>query len=108
MPETEAVNLAPLIDSGARHVAEVKKILEGSRGLIPVVWGDLYAADSSEGQPSPRVAFTQKQQPSSPPVPTRPTHPTAALVPRRLTPIAIVLLGVLIGLAVLLFALTFL
>ncbi len=46
VPETEAVTLAPILDQGARQSAAVKKILNGRRGLIPVVWGELYPADS--------------------------------------------------------------
>ena len=40
IPETEAVNLAPVLDQGALHSAEVKKILHGRRAPIPVIWGE--------------------------------------------------------------------
>jgi hypothetical protein len=100
MPESEAVNLAHLIDSGARHGAEVKKILEGSRGLIPVVWGELYAANSPEGQPSPRVAFAQMPQPAAPSVPPPPAQATPPLVPRSAKLGSRIVLGILITLAV--------
>lgn len=63
LPEGEAVQIAPLLDAGARHDAEVKKILDGTRGLIPVVWGEIYAAESHEGSPSPRIAYVESPSP---------------------------------------------
>jgi hypothetical protein len=56
MPEVHAVDLAPLIDSGARHEVEVKKILNGQLGLIPAIWGDFFAAESASGGTSPVVS----------------------------------------------------
>jgi hypothetical protein len=57
VPERNAVEFAPLIDGGATHEAEVKRILQGERGLIPVVWGDFFAASSQRGRASPVVQF---------------------------------------------------
>jgi hypothetical protein len=41
-PEVDAQYLAPLLDQGALQFAQVKKILTGAHGPIPVVWGELY------------------------------------------------------------------
>jgi hypothetical protein len=46
-PEADAQYLAPLLDKGAIQAAQVKKILTGSRGPIPVVWGELYRSESA-------------------------------------------------------------
>jgi hypothetical protein len=77
VPEVTAVELAPLIDGGARHEAEAKKILQGGRGLIPVIWGDLYQAQSQEGQPSPRINYVQTHKPEPPSVPAHPSRKTS-------------------------------
>jgi hypothetical protein len=79
MPERNAVEFAPLIDGGARHEAEVKKLLRGERGLIPVVWGDLFSANSQSGRPSPVVQFAEP-----PPAPRDAgVHPSARAGPNR-------------------------
>lgn len=66
VPEIDAVEMAPLIDVGAKHDADVKKILHGHGGPIPVIWGVLYQAQSREGQASPRINFGQTHKPEAP------------------------------------------
>lgn len=53
VPETEARRLAPKMDAGARFDANVKKVLAGRTAPIPVVWGELYAADATWGRTLP-------------------------------------------------------
>lgn len=70
LPEVDAAELASLIDGGARHVAEVKKILPAGGSLIPMVWDESHSAESSEGEPSPRVPFVDIPR-EAPPLPTQ-------------------------------------
>ena len=83
LPEFEASSCAPLIDAGSRHEAEVKKILVGKQGFIPVVWGYLFAAESSEGQPSPRVPFEETPPGPGAATPATPGRPPVASAPPR-------------------------
>ncbi len=80
LPESEAVEIAPLLDGGARYEAEVKKVLTGGHGLIPVVWGEIYSPGSDEGISCSRVAFVDGHHGVS--APARPPavmlHPIAA------------------------------
>jgi len=79
IPETEAVNLAPVLDQGALHSAVVKKILHGRRAPIPVIWGELYASQAQLPD-----AVSQSQVPvraSAPPAPQRPTRAAPVAVP---------------------------
>jgi HIRAN domain-containing protein len=46
VPEQHAVDLAPLLDSGHKHGAYIKKILTGGRAPIPVVVASLYSAEA--------------------------------------------------------------
>lgn len=46
VPESDAVRLAPLLDGGALQSASVKKVLHGRQAPVPVVWGELFAADA--------------------------------------------------------------
>jgi hypothetical protein len=46
VPEGDAAYLAPQLDRGAVQSAQVKKVLTGGRGPIPVVWGELYQAEA--------------------------------------------------------------
>jgi len=62
VPERLAVEFAPVIDGGAGHETEVKLMLQGHRGTIPVVWGHLYRPGSPEGKPSPRVRFADQHR----------------------------------------------
>jgi hypothetical protein len=63
VPEVNATSLAPLLDSGVKHEAEIKKILEGGRGLIPVVWGELFAATSPNGGLVRRATYSGSSAP---------------------------------------------
>jgi hypothetical protein len=47
VPEKDAVWIAPILDKDGCHSATIKKILDGRRGPIPVVWGELYPTDCS-------------------------------------------------------------
>lgn len=47
VPETEAVDLAPLLDAGHPYFAQIKKILIGRRYPIPVIVADVYRKDST-------------------------------------------------------------
>lgn len=62
VPESEAVDLAPLLDDGCRSRAWIKKILEKTRAgyPIPIVEGEIYNPDSSVPE-----AVTQAQMPES-------------------------------------------
>jgi hypothetical protein len=42
VPEANAIEIAPLLDSGHRHAAYIKKVLEGGQAPIPVIVADLY------------------------------------------------------------------
>lgn len=46
LPEEEAIGLAPLLDQGCLHFAEVEWIMTGRSVPIPVVWGKVYRPDS--------------------------------------------------------------
>ena len=46
VPEADAAYLAPQLDKGALQFAQVKKLLTGARGPIPVVWGELYHSEA--------------------------------------------------------------
>jgi hypothetical protein len=74
VPEDHAVDLAPLLDSGHKYIARVKKVLTGGRSPIPVAVVDVYRSDSatvgngasepskkaSSLGPSAALLFTQK------------------------------------------------
>jgi hypothetical protein len=45
VPEEDATTLAPLLDSGYKQKAWVKKILDGRRAPIPIVVAELYSGD---------------------------------------------------------------
>jgi hypothetical protein len=47
VPEEDAAELAPLLDSNHPYIARIKKILSGGSHDIPVVIADLYRHDSS-------------------------------------------------------------
>lgn len=47
VPEVDAKGLARLLDDGALQAASIKKVLSGRSAPFPVVWGELYPADSS-------------------------------------------------------------
>jgi HIRAN domain len=47
VPEEDATELAPLLDSGHPYAARIKKILAGSSHDIPVIVADIYSRDSN-------------------------------------------------------------
>ena len=46
VPEDQAVDLAPLLDNGYRHIARVKKMWQGRSHLIPVILAEIYPPDT--------------------------------------------------------------
>ncbi len=65
VPEEDAIELAPLLDSDHPYTARIKKILSGSSHGIPVIIADIYRKDSTV----PNVV------PASAPVPAISTAP---------------------------------
>lgn len=51
VPASDAVELAPILDGGARYEATVKKVLSGRRGPIPIVKLVVYEGASPLGRP---------------------------------------------------------
>ncbi|MEO6112514.1 MAG: HIRAN domain-containing protein, partial [Nitrospiraceae bacterium] len=47
VPEEDAIELAPLLDSNHPYTARIKKILSGSSHDIPVIVADIYRKDST-------------------------------------------------------------
>jgi predicted transcriptional regulator len=62
-PEADAQYLAPLLDRGAVQSAQVKKILTGGRGPIPVVWGELYQAEAPVPEAGDTAALAATRAP---------------------------------------------
>ncbi|MFZ1058149.1 MAG: HIRAN domain-containing protein [Candidatus Rokuibacteriota bacterium] len=62
VPEQHAVDVAPLLDSGHKHGAYMKKILTGGRAPIPVVVASLYPpeADRPDAVSEQQVPAAQK------------------------------------------------
>ena len=46
VPEEHAIDVAPLLDAGHKHIAYVKKILTGGRTPIPVIVASLFSPDA--------------------------------------------------------------
>jgi hypothetical protein len=63
VPEEDAVAMAPLLDSGHKQRASIKKMWEGGRGLIPVVVAELYPPDTLATQP---IMVTPEMVPPAP------------------------------------------
>jgi hypothetical protein len=64
VPDDEAQRLAPLLDSGAIHVASIKKIWPGRRVDVPIIEAAFYEADSGiEG------CFAEKDCPAKTAIP---------------------------------------
>lgn len=63
VPETDAVEFAPLLDGGCLHRAFVTKVLEGRKSPIPVVQAYLYQSDSDAKDAVPEKAVPQKRIP---------------------------------------------
>lgn len=53
IPEHLAAEVAPLLDGGHKVVAEIKKILHGRNGPIPVVIAQVFRPDSDVSAPKP-------------------------------------------------------
>jgi hypothetical protein len=60
VPEEHAVDMAPLLDTGHKHRAYIKKILTGGRAPIPVIVADLFLPDAIV-----QDAVTEKEVPAS-------------------------------------------
>ena len=63
VPETDAIEFAPLLDRGCLHHAFVTKMLEGRKSPIPVVQAYLYQSDSDAKDAVPEKAVPQKRIP---------------------------------------------
>lgn len=46
VPDEKSKELAPLFDNGALHIAYIKKIWPGRKVDVPIIWAQLFAADS--------------------------------------------------------------
>lgn len=62
VPEDDAGDLAPLLDSRHRYAARVKKILQGSSHQIPVIVADIYGPDSTAPALVAGVAVAQDDE----------------------------------------------
>jgi hypothetical protein len=88
VPRDIAADLAPLLDAGAKQDARVKKLIETSRGgIIPVVIGNLFAADSSLGHPAPSPSTDIRSPRSAAPFPESAEAATTQ-APARSAPVA--------------------
>ncbi len=76
VPEVNAADLAFLLDSGCKYQARVKKVIDGSKGPLPVVAIDVFP--SSCTLPDARVAEAVRSQVS--------TRPATARGPRHAAP----------------------
>lgn len=74
VPEVDAEDLAELLDSGCKYQARVKRVIDGSKGPLPVVTIDVFAG--SCGLPEIRTAEVIRSQ-------SRPKNPLAAAVTSR-------------------------
>ena len=63
VPEEHAVDVAPLLDAGHKHIAWVKKILTGGRTPIPVIVASLFSPDADRPD-----AILEHQVPGKPSV----------------------------------------
>ena len=70
VPEVDAEALAELIDSGCKYRARVKKVIDGSKGPLPVVTIDVFPSSCTRADV--RIAETIRSQVSS-----RPKQPGA-------------------------------
>jgi hypothetical protein len=61
VPEEDAQDLAPLLDSGHKYTAHVKRLLTEGRSPIPVVFASVYRADADLS--SKKGSATSSQQP---------------------------------------------
>jgi len=63
VPEEHAREMAPLLDSGHKHGAHIKKILVGGRSPIPIVVASLYSAEADRPEAVSEQQVPQAQHP---------------------------------------------
>ncbi|MBL9124342.1 MAG: hypothetical protein JNG90_11975 [Planctomycetaceae bacterium] len=89
VPEEDAVQLAPLLDEGCPHFAEIKAIVEGGRAPVPVVTSRIY---------EPGVDVENLVYPEE--VPSRDTYLSTFLLAAWQSQVGwAVMLGVVLGIA---------
>lgn len=64
VPEDDAVDMAPLMDASLRYRASVKKMLDGSASLIPVVVAEFYGRDATVEDLSKPISVQARAAPA--------------------------------------------
>jgi hypothetical protein len=83
VPEVDAEELAPMLDSGHKYRATVKKVIDGSKGPLPIVMIDVYPDSCTlpEARSAEVIRTSRPTRPSTAaPTPAVPAAPRRGLL----------------------------